>query len=160
MNTFDLNGGVMAATDENGLVLNLSDVEESSGFELLPRGTYSAIVESAEFTESRNGNPMLAITYSITDPEYENRKLFDYIVLGGEGLKFGLAKLKKFLVRVCPDVDITSFNPQKFAEEGIAIGRECQVKVRIQTQKSGEYKGEKRNQVVDVLPPNNSGSFL
>ena len=93
-------------------------------------------------------------------PGVRERKLFDYIVLGGEGLKFGLAKLKKFLVRVCPDVDITSFNPQKFAEEGIAIGRECQVKVRIQTQKSGEYKGEKRNQVVEVLPPNNSGSFL
>lgn len=160
--TFNLGGsaGVDSGADDNGLVFNLNDVEENKGFELLPKGTYSAIVDELEFTESKNGNPMIATTYSITDPEYENRKLFDYWVLAGDGKDFGLAKLKKFLVRVCPEVDISSFNPQRFADEGTAIGRELRVTVKIQTQKQGEYKGEKRNTVSDILSPDNAGSFL
>jgi hypothetical protein len=159
MNHFDLSGGVGAEQDVAGLVFNLDTVEESKGFELLPKGTYSAIVDSFEFGESKSGNPMITVVYSITDPEYENRKLYDYMVLAGDGKDFGLQKLKKFLVRVCPDVNITSFNPQTFSDEGTAIGRECRVMVKIQTQKSGDYKGEKRNSCQDILSPEN-GSFL
>ena len=160
MSDFLFNGnGVGVGNDQGGLVFNLTEVEEDKGFELIPKGNYPAIVDSLEFAESSSGNPMLAVQYKITEGEYEGRVLFDFWVLGGKGAKFGLAKLKKFLVRVCPEVDLSAFNPQKFAEEGTAIGRELTVAVRIQTQRKGEYKGEKRNVVADVLPPS-SGSFL
>jgi hypothetical protein len=159
---FDLSGGqnnVSADQDNSSLVLDLSGVEESKGFEVIPKGTYDAIVDELEFGESKAGNPMITVKYSLTDPEFEKRVLFDYWVLSGKGAEFGQAKLKKFLVRVCPEVDLTAFNPAQFADQGVAIGRECRLTVGIQTQKQGEYKGEKRNTVKDVLAPV-SGSFM
>lgn len=151
--------GVGAGNDQGGLVFNLNDVEEDKGFELIPKGNYPAVVDELEFTESSSGNPMLKVVYKITEGEYEGRTLYDFWVLGGKGAEFGLAKLKKFLVRVCPEVDLSAFNPQTFADEGTAIGRELTIAVRIQTQKKGEYKGEKRNQVADIFAPS-TGSFL
>lgn len=151
--------GVGAGNDGGGLVFNLTEVEEDKGFELIPKGNYPAIVDELEFTESSSGNPMIAVTYQITEGEFEGRKLFDYWVLAGKGAEFGLGKVKKFLTRVTPEVDLTAFNPQSFADEGIAIGRELVVSVKIQTQKKGEYKGEKRNQVADILAPSEN-SFL
>lgn len=156
--TFDF-GGVGAQPDNDSLVFNLTDVEEDKKFELIPKGTYPAVVDDLTYGNSSNGNPMITVVYSITDPEYENRKIYDFMVLGGDGKEFGLSKLKKFLVRVCPGTDISSFNPQAFADNGEGIGRECRIALKIQTQKKGEYKGEKRNQVSDILAPE-SGSFL
>lgn len=165
--TFDFSGGVADAgvgvgsgTDEGGMVFNLTDVEEERKFEILPKGTYPAVVDSFEFGASSKGNPMITAVYSVTDPEFENRKIYDYMVLAGDGKDFGLAKIKKFLIRVCPDMDITSFNPKTVSDEGTAVGRECRLVVGIQTQKQGEYKGEKRNTIKDILAPDNAGTFL
>jgi hypothetical protein len=159
--SFDLSGGagVSSQADEGGMVFDLSGVEENKGFEIIPKGTYDAIVDELDFGESKAGNPMVTVKYSLTGPEYENRVLFDYWVLEGDGKDFGLAKLKKFLVRICPDVDITHFKPKNFADSGVAVGRSCRVSLGIQTQKQGEYKGEKRNTVKDVLAPE-ANSFL
>lgn len=155
----EANGGVAAASDSNGLVFDLSGVEEQTSFELIPKGIYDAVVDELEFGESKAGNPMITVKYQLTDAQYENRTLYDYWVLAGNGAEFGLAKLKKFLVRVCPNVDISNFNPAVFAEQGLAIGNQCRVSVAIQTQKKGDYKGEKRNTIKDVLAPE-TGSFL
>jgi hypothetical protein len=157
----DLTGGstVNTGTDNGGLVFNLNDVEEDKGFELLPKGTYAAVVDELEFGESSTGNPMFTVKYKIVEGEFEKRVLFDYWVLAGNGKDFGLGKLKKFLNRVVPEANMASFNPQAFADEGTAIGRELQVVVNITTQKKGDYKGEKRNQVKDILAAT-SGSFV
>lgn len=152
-------GNVGAGTDQGGLVFNLDGVEEDKGFELLPKGNYAAVVDELELTESSTGNPMFAAKFKVTEGEFEGRVLFDYWVLGGKGAEFGLGKLKKFLTRVMPEVNISSFNAQTFSDEGAAIGRELTVAVKIQTQKKGDYKGEKRNQIADILAPS-EGSFL
>lgn len=152
-------GSAKAGQDQGGLVFNLNDVEEDKGFELLPKGNYPCIVDELEFTESSSGNPMIAAKFKVTEGEFEGRVLFDYWVLGGNGAEFGLGKLKKFLTRVTPEVDLGAFNPQSFCEDGTAIGRELVASVKIQTQKKGEYKGEKRNQVADILAPS-TGSFI
>lgn len=159
MSEFDLTGGVGAGEAADGMVFNLDNVSESTTFELIPKGTYDAVVEDFTFGESSKGNAMITVVYSLLDPEYENRKLYDYMVLTGDGKDFGLQKVKKFLVRVMPEQSISNFNPQSLADSGDAIGRECRVSVKIQTQKSGDYKGEKRNQVADILAPEN-GSFI
>lgn len=163
---FDLGGsntaseGVVAKDDANGLVFDLSNVEEEKKFEVIPKGTYPAVVDTLDFGESKAGNPMITIAYSLTDPEYENRKIYDYWVLTGKGADFGLGKLKKFLTKVCPDVDIVSFNPKTFADEGTGVARECQITLGIQTQKKGDYKGEKRNTVRDIAAADTTGSFV
>lgn len=150
---------VNTGNDEGGLVFDLTDVKEDSGFEVIPKGTYPAVVDELEFGDSKKGNPMMTAKFKITEGEFEGRVVFDYWVLQGKGSEFGLGKLKKFLSRVTPEVNLASFNPEDFADEGTAIGRELQVVLRVRTQKSGEYKGEKQNNVSDILAPD-SGSFL
>lgn len=162
MEEFDVlgTGTENTGTDTGSLVFDLSDVKEDTGFDLIPKGTYPAIVDEMEFTESSSGNPMMAVKYRITEGEHEDRLLFDYWVLAGNGAEFGLGKLKKFLSRVMPEVDLSAFNPAEFADSGDAVNKELQVVVKIQTQKKGEYKGEKRNQVSDLLSAAAEGSFL
>jgi hypothetical protein len=151
--------GVNTGVDNGGLVFNLNDVEEDKGFEIIPKGTYPAVVDELDFGESSNGNPMITVKYKLVEGEFEGRVLFDYWVLQGKGADFGLGKLKKFLTRITPEVDLAAFNPQTFSDEGTAIGREVNVVVKITTQKKGEYKGEKRNNVSDILAPSNE-SFI
>ena len=155
--------GVTASTDTEGMVFNLNEVEEqTSSFEVLPKGTYNAIVEEFEFTTSQSsGSPMIKCVYSIIDGEYTDRKIFDYYVLTGEGAKYALPRLKQLITRVVPEEDSTSFNPVKFAESGVIINRQCRITLGIQTQKKGEYKGEKRNNVREILAANSmETSFL
>lgn len=154
--------GVTASTDTEGMVFNLNEVEEQSSFEVLPKGTYNAIVEEFEFTTSQSsGSPMIKCVYSIIDGEYADRKIFDYYVLTGEGAKYALPRLKQLITRVVPEEDSTSFNPVKFAESGVIINRQCRIALGIQTQKKGEYKGEKRNNVREILAADSTEtSFL
>jgi hypothetical protein len=148
----NLNGGgdVSTGADQGGLVFNLDNVEESKGFEVLPKGDYPVVVDELEFGESSTGNAMFTAVFAVTAGEFEKRKLYDYWVLTGNGAEFGLGKLKKFLARVCPEVNMTQFNPQQFADEGVAIGRELTVSVAVSKQKKGDYKGEMRNQIRDM----------
>lgn len=152
----DLGGtGADYQAQADNLVLNLADVDESkASFEALPAGVYNAVIENVEYGLSQNGgNPMLSWEFKITDAEYENRKMFYHTVLNKE---LGIASLKKLLIRVCPDVEMSAFNPQQFADNGVALGLPCQLKVKIRP-----YQGEKRNQVQDVLAPvGDAGSFL
>ena len=155
--------GVTASADTEGMVFNLNEVDEqASSFEVLPKGTYNAIVEEFEFTTSQSsGSPMIKCVYSIIDGEYTDRKIFDYYVLTGEGAKYALPRLKQLITRVVPEEDSTSFNPVKFAESGVIINRQCRITLGIQTQKKGEYKGEKRNNVREILAANSmETSFL
>lgn len=152
-------GSVGAGTDAGGLVFNLNDVEEPKGFELLPKGNYPAIVDELEFGESSTGNPMFTVKFKVTEGEFAGQSVWDYWVVDGKGAEFGLGKLKKFLSRIMPEVDLSAFAPQAFADSGEAIGREVTIAVKITTQKKGEYKGEKRNQIADILTATD-GSFL
>lgn len=155
--------GVTASADTEGMVFNLNEVEEqANSFEVLPKGTYNAIVEEFEFTTSQSsGSPMIKCVYSIIDGEYADRKIFDYYVLTGEGAKYALPRLKQLITRVVPEEDSANFNPAKFAESGVIINRPCRITLGIQTQKKGEYKGEKRNNVREILAANSmETSFL
>ncbi|MBT9167372.1 MAG: hypothetical protein DDT19_00701 [Syntrophomonadaceae bacterium] len=139
------------AANDDSMVLNLDDVNEGAPeFELLPAGLYNAIIENTEFGNSKSsGNPQISWTFSITDPRFLNRRMFYYTVLNKES---GLARLKRLLIRVMPDVDVKRFHPGRFCEEGIALGRECRIKVRISTRKNRDTgRSEPANSITDVL---------
>lgn len=165
-NGFDLSGSAVQETEQlqnaEGMVFNLSDVNDSVAFEVLPKGTYDAVVEELEYTLSQASNaPMLHAVYSIVGGEFEGRKIHDYYTLTGKGAEFSLPRLKQLLTRVCPEIPLDSFNPQQFAESGAVINRLCQLKLVVQTQKKGDYKGEKRNAVREILTAADmSTSFL
>lgn len=134
----------------DNLTLNLDDVSEDlPKFEAMPPGVYDAIIDNVEFGPSKNsGNPMLTFTFRIMDPQYEGRLQFYHTVLNKES---GLSRLKRLLVRVCSDIDLGEFNPRKFADEGEALGLPCRVKINVKA-----YQGSKRNNITDVLAPDES----
>ena len=146
--------GVEYNAENDNMVLDLNGVDEKAGgFEALPVGVYNAMVDEAEFGYSNNsGNPMITWKFKVTDEPYNNRLLFYHTVLSTD---MGKAALKKLLMRVCPEVDLGTFNPKTFCNNGEAIGLPCQVKIKIEL-----YKGEKKNKVQDVLSPEVAGSFL
>ena len=138
---------------EENLVLNLSDIDETAGgFEVMPKGEYEAIVDECEYGPSKAGSPMLTWKFKVTDAPYEKRTLFWYTVLDQT---FGVAALKKALIALGVDIDLTSFNPQTFADEGEAIGMPIKVKVGIQ-----KYEGEKRNTVKSVSASAEGNSYM
>lgn len=141
------------AGDEN-LVMDLNEVDEKkSGFEALPAGIYNAYIDEAEFGYSATANnPMITWKFKVTDEPYANRLLFYHTVLNTD---MGKASLKKLIMRVCPETDMSAFNPKTFCSEGTAIGLPCRVKIKIDI-----YKGEKKNSVKDVLSAESEGAFL
>ena len=142
-----------SADGMENMVLNLEEVDEDGpAFEALPPGIYNCVVENTEFAPSKKNNPMITWVFKVVDPEFENRLLFNHTVLNHER---GRQRLKQILMRVVPEVNMAEFNPQKFCDEGVAIGYPCRVKVRIRP-----YQGEKRNDVTDVLAPVEGSSFL
>ena len=68
---------------------NLDKTEESTGkgnFPLVPAGVYNVnIYDYQEKRTKTNDDPMISIYMEILDGEYKGRKLFDMIVLPGEG---------------------------------------------------------------------------
>src|SRR5690606_9684345 len=99
----------------------------------------------------KNNNPMITWVFRVVEAEHEGRLLFYHTVLNTEA---GLARLKRLLLRICPDVELASFRPKAFCEEGVALGRACRVKVRIRN-----YQGKPSNDVTDVLPSAEGGFF-
>ena len=97
------NGFDFGGTPENtgnqsneGMVFNLNDVSDNVAFEVLPKGTYDAVVEELEYTQSQSsGAPMIHATFSIVGGEYEGRKIHDYYTLTGKGAEFSLPRLKQ-----------------------------------------------------------------
>jgi hypothetical protein len=149
----------IGGSDGGGLVFDLSGVEEDKGFEIMPKGDYEAIVDELTFGDSSSGNPMITVKYKIVAGEFEGRVVYDYWVLNGKGSEFGLAKLKKFLVRVTPEVEIGEFKPADFAEDEVAVGRELVLSLGIQKQTKGDYKGESRNTVRDIAAPSGNAMY-
>lgn len=140
--------------DQENFVLDLDKVDENkTGFDVMPKGEYECLIDDCEFGYSQSsGAPMITWKFKVVEGEFANRVLFFHNVLNKE---FGLALLKKTLVSSGADVPLAGFNPQKFADEGEALG--LPIRVVVGTQK---YKGELRNTVKDVKPSQEAGSFL
>lgn len=137
-----LNSGVEQNTAET--IIDFDSVSEG-GFEPLPVGTYSANIGTMEMRTSKNGNPMLSITFNIVHPDFPKRKLFSHYVLNND---IALGRLKKFLLNVFPDISLSNLNLSALCAAGTGIGRACELKV-IQR----PYDGRMTNDVKDVLPP-------
>jgi hypothetical protein len=64
-------------------------------------------------------------------------------------MKDMMPRVKKFLVRIGESqLANTPFNPEEVANQGLLLGKACQVRLDVR-----KYEGEMRNNVKDVLPP-------
>jgi hypothetical protein len=147
--------GVMD-TEGEGFTYDMGSQEEDSGYPILPKGTYDAIIDGCDYQISKSsGNPMWKITHLITGPDPDiaskNLKMFSYVVFKSDGM----GRVKTFLVRVgAGDLATASFNPKTIADDGTLVGKAHRVKLDIR--KSEEYGDG--NEVKGVLASAGAGA--
>ena len=138
-------------TEGDSLVIDLNAVEESAGFEAIPRGMYPVIVHDLEFAISQNsGNPMWSMQLEVEEGDYQGRILFTHMVFAGKGL--GITK--RHLSRIAPELLEEAFDPQDEDVIGGMLGKRAKAKVTIR-----KYQGEDRNNVGDLFEADDDGGF-
>lgn len=135
-------------------MIDLSTVGDEVGFTPLPRGIYPAIVSDLTYGLSQaSGNPMWTWVFEVSDGEFAGRKLFFHTPF----TEAMMPRVKKVISRVAPELLNGPFNPEAVANDGILLGKACRIRVDIKP-----YEGVARNNVRDVLPPEegSDGDFL
>lgn len=130
---------------EDSLMVNLSDVEESS-FEAFKAGLYPVVLEKCEFQISKSSQmPMWNCMFSITEGEFENRKLFTYMSFSPKALPMTKANIRAMGLTELLD---GAFDPKAIADEGTIVGSTAMAKVGIEK----DNNDEDRN-VIKTLKP-------
>ena len=63
--------------DTKGLAKDVQEAAENSGeYKKVPFGRYEVSINKLELTESKKGDPMVAVWFEIVNGEYKNSKLF------------------------------------------------------------------------------------
>jgi hypothetical protein len=137
-------------------MIDLSGVPEEAEFPVIPRGIYPAVVDDLTYGFSQaSGNPMWTWKFELTEGAVDNngasltgRKLFFHTPF----VENMLPRLKKVLSRVAPELLQGPFNAETIANEGSMVGKPCRIRLDIKP-----YEGKPRNNVRDVLAPENAG---
>ena len=147
-----------AAGSEGGgaLVVDFSTVPDQVDFPITPKGIYPAVVDDVSFGLSQSsGNPMWTWVFELT-PEA------DAIAEGVAGRKFYfhtpfvenmMPRVKRVLARIAPELLEGPIEPEQVAIDGTLVGRSCRIRLDIK-----QYEGKPRNNVRDVLPPDDDGA--
>lgn len=133
---------------DEGLVLDLNDIEERPEMVALRPGTYDVVVEECEFTESQKGSPMLR--WVLRTQDENNRQLYYYTVLDNP---VGKERTRDAIQRIAPDMDLSAFRPAEDADE--LVGRRARAKVLVKM-----YQKKRQNNVKDILAPTDGAGFL
>lgn len=80
----------------NPIILNLTEDETKTGFEVAPAGVYKLEIEEAELTKSKAGNDMYKLTLRSLEEDYKG-KFFTNVTLTAKAARFGLIPLMKAL---------------------------------------------------------------
>lgn len=87
----------MAEFNYSALVQQAKDSGAATSYDPLPEGEYNFVVEKAEATNSKKGDPQLVLTLKVTDEgEHKNRKLWHrmtFIPGNGVGLAINFRQI-------------------------------------------------------------------
>lgn len=121
--------------------VDLSGVETSR--RAIPEGTYSLVVNQVEQKTSREGNPMIAFEFEVSEGPHKGAKLFENCSLQPQAL----FKLKSVLMALGMEI------PNKAFDLNLKdlIGLECEVEVGHET-----YEGKKRARILEYINPEES----
>lgn len=87
---------------------------------VLPDGEYEAVIFNAETGTTKNGDPKLAVTLKVYEPDGRNPLVTDHIVE-----PFGLRRLKRLCGATGVDFDSGEVDPSKL------VGQNVRVKLRV-----------------------------
>lgn len=138
--------------EEAGETVDLSGVDENEGFEVLPKGVYSVIVESAEYKKSQAGNQMISLMLGVEDGEYANRKLFTNIVFSPKSNAMAKGMIKALGLQRLIESPFNPADPEFVAEFN---GARARAQVTIE-----KYEDRDQNRVKGLKVATEGGNFL
>ena len=118
--------------------VDLSGVEASR--KAIPEGTYEVVVNGANQKDSRDGNPMIAFEFEVTEGAHKGAKLYENCSLQPQAL----FKLKSVLMALGMDI------PNKAFDLNLRdlVGLTCEVEVGHEV-----YGGKKRARILQYNDP-------
>jgi len=120
--------------------------ECSKPFPLIPAGQYEAQIVKAGYGPTKNGKGCaVSLNWSITAGEFENRTIFQNILIQHESedaQKFGRQKFA--------DVLAALGIKEKVSDLSVLLNKPCRIGIRISKDKNGQY--DDKNEVGRVLP--------
>lgn len=118
--------------------VDLSGVEASR--KAIPEGTYEVVVNEAKTANSREGNPMIAFEFEVTEGAHKGAKLYENCSLQPQAL----FKLKSVLLALGMDI------PNKAFDLNLRdlVGLTCEVEVGHEV-----YEGKKRARILQYNDP-------
>src|SRR5262245_58564040 len=130
----------------NGFEFNPETEEGTRPFELLPKGKYAAEVVDAAIVDTKNGRgQMLKLTWVISGGEYDDRRVFQQIIVQHESedaMNFGRRKIKD----LCDACGIR----ERVSDVEVFLHKPCEITVGIEEDKSGQY--DPKNTVRRIAP--------
>lgn len=117
----------------SSVTVDLSGVEASR--KAIPEGTYEVVVNEATQKDSRDGNPMIAFEFEVTEGAHKGTKLYENCSLQPQAL----FKLKSVLLALGMDI------PNKAFDLNLRdlVGLTCEVEVGHEV-----YEGKKRARIL------------
>lgn len=136
-----------------GLMTNMNEVNDKPSFDLLPDGQYVVEIDAVEDGVSKNSDPMMKVTLRVTDGEFKNRKVWDYIIISANPESKGWNirwRAKMFLKAIGEQHVGDSF---EWDSDNWPY-KKCAVEVVHETQKDGKYAGQVQAKVKSYLSLN------
>lgn len=151
----DAAAGAMFENDEDGLVVNLSEVEEQK-FELIPNGKQNIIIEENAYSLSKSsGKPMWSLKLNITGGEFKGRKLFPILSFSEKALP----GTKAVIAVIAPELLDAPFKVNDPNIVTSVVGRFA--KVQVGTQKAEAGSGyDDQNRVKRWFQPDGDSAFM
>ena len=130
----------------NGFDFDPGTEEGTQPFELLPNGKYTAEVVDAAIVDTKNGRgQMLKLTWVISGGEYDDRRVFQQIIVQHESqdaTNFGRRKIKD----LCDACGIR----ERVTDVEIFLHKPCEITVGVEKDKNGEF--DDKNVVRRIKP--------
>lgn len=147
--------GAMFEDSEDGLVVNLSEVQEQK-FELIPNGKQNIIVEENVYGLSKSsGKPTWYMKLNITDGEFKGRKLFPILSFSEKALP----GTKAVIAVIAPELLDGPFKVNNPEIVTSVVGRFA--KVSVGTQKAEKDSGyDDQNRVKRWFQPDGDAAFI
>ena len=93
--------------------INLTDHEEldPSSIGPMPAGDYEMVAKTWESkTAKTSGHKMISLTFEVIGPKFAGRKVWENIMLEGNGLNVSKGKLRNWRKAMGMDPDVNNFN--------------------------------------------------
>ena len=130
--------------------INLTNVEESGSFDLMPVGDYEFVASGWENKTSNKGDKYLSVTFDVTGPSHTGRKIWETFMLEGAGLNVSVARLRDWRRSMGMDPDVEAFGIEQL-EGMLNVPLSATVNIEVGKDKGDGTKWDDKNRIAKFI---------